>query len=76
MVLGEAYDRLHRPHSAVVYFDRLVAPTAGYYSRRIYTVGFTLLLAQGRLAKLYTQLRDDERAEEHWVTFLGEARRN
>jgi tetratricopeptide (TPR) repeat protein len=69
-VLGEAYEQLSRPDSAIVYFERLVAPTAGKYSGRMYTVGFTYSFAQRRLAKLYAELGDDQRAEEHWLTFL------
>jgi tetratricopeptide (TPR) repeat protein len=67
-LVADAYERLGRPDSAASFLERIVAPegSAGEIRRR----GLTYSFAHRRLARLYTQLEEFDRAEEHWLEFL------
>jgi tetratricopeptide (TPR) repeat protein len=67
-LVADAYERLGRPDSAAPFLERIVAPegSAGEIRRR----GLMYSFAHRRLALLYTQLEEFDRAEEHWLEFL------
>jgi tetratricopeptide (TPR) repeat protein len=70
-LLGEAYERVGRPDSAAARFDVLATlHTAGEINHRLYPAGYAYSFANFRAGKLYAQLGDYDRAEEHWLTFL------
>jgi serine/threonine-protein kinase len=67
-LVADAYEQLGRPDSAASFLERIVAPegSGGEIRRR----GLTYSFAHRRLARLYTQLEESDRAEEHWLEFL------
>jgi tetratricopeptide (TPR) repeat protein len=67
-MVADAYERLGRPDSGASCLEPIVAPegSAGEIRRR----GMTYSFAHRRLARLYTQLEEFDRAEEHWLEFL------
>ncbi len=70
-LLGEAYEQLGRPDSAAAYFEALASPPKVIQvTSRAIASGLAFSFAHYRLAKLYTELDQRDRAEEHWLTFL------
>jgi tetratricopeptide (TPR) repeat protein len=67
-LVADAYEQLGRPDSAASFLERVLAPEG--YSGEIRGRGFSYSFAHRRLARLYTQLEEFDRAEEHWLEFL------
>ena len=68
-LVSEAYERLDRPDSAAAFFERVLVPQGS--RGEIRSSGRRYSLTHRRLALLYTQLEQLDRAEEHWLEFLN-----
>jgi hypothetical protein len=66
---AEAYEGLNRPDSAAAFFELVVTPARMTWEELL-LIGLPHSFAHRRLARLYTQMEQYNRAAEHWLTFL------
>jgi len=71
VLLADAHEHLGQPDSAVVYLQLLATPAEMFRAGEAATsAGLTYSFAHFRLGRLYAQLEQYDRAEEHYLTFL------